>query len=86
MKTWLTLTELAQLTGGQIATGCRVRVDGCEGTICADPYFYGRMAVYFDGTDEYAINITDSRREILVHRSAIDHTNHIKENNHETHN
>lgn len=80
MKTWLTLTELAQLTGGQIATGCRVRADGREGTICADPYFYGRMAVHFDGTDEYAINITDDRaREILVHRSAIDHTNHIKE-------
>ena len=80
MKTWLTLTELAQFTGGQIATGCRVRVDGREGIICADPYFHGRMAVYFDGTDEYALNIAGDRaREILVHRSAIDHTNGIKE-------
>ena len=86
MKTWLALTELAQLTGGQIATGCRVRVDGREGTVCVDPYFYGRMAVYFDGTDEYALNIADSRREILVHHSAINHTNGIKENTNETHN
>lgn len=80
MKTWLTLTEVAQLTGGQIATGSRVRVDGREGTICVDPCFYGRMAVHFDGTDEYALNITDDRaREILVHHSAVEHTNGIKE-------
>lgn len=80
MKEWFTLKEFNKYAGGQIATGCRVRVDGREGTVCADPYFYGRMAVHFDGTDEYAINITGDRaREILVHRSAIDHTNHIKE-------
>lgn len=85
MKTWLTLTEVAQLTGGQIATGSRARVDGRDGTICADPYFYGRVAVHFDGTDEYALNITDGLREILVHHSAINHTNGIKETSHETH-
>lgn len=80
MKEWLTLKELAQLTGGQIATGCRARVDGREGTVCVDPYFYGRVAVRFDGTDEYALNITGSRREILVHHSSVEHTNGIKEN------
>lgn len=80
MKTWLTLTELAEHTGGQIGTGSRVRVDGREGTICVDPYFYGRVAVHFDGTDEYALNITDDRREMLVHHSAVEHTNGIKEN------
>lgn len=85
MKTWLTLKEFNEHAGGQIATGCRVRVDGREGTVRADPYFYGRMAVRFDGTDEYALNITDSRREILVHHSAINHTNGIKETSHETH-
>lgn len=79
MKTWLTLTELAELTGGQIGTGSRVLLDGREGTVCVDPCFYGRMAVRFDGTDEYALNITDDRREILVHHSAINHTNQIKE-------
>lgn len=80
MKTWLTLKEFNKYAGGQIATGSRVRVDGHEGTICVDPYFYGRMAVHFDGTDEYAINITDDRaREILVHHTSVEHTNHIKE-------
>lgn len=73
------LDELAEHTGGQIAAGCRARVDGRDGTVCADPYFYGRVAVHFDGTEEYAINITDDRREILVHHSAINHTNGIKE-------
>lgn len=86
MKEWLTLTEVAEHTGGQIATGSRARVDGREGMVCADPCFYGRMAVHFDGTDEYALNITDGLREILVHRSAIDHTNHVKENPNEPHN
>lgn len=86
MKEWLRLDELAELTGGQIATECRVRVDGREGTVCADPCFYGRVAVRFDGTDEYALNITDDRREILVHHSAINHTNGIKENLNETDN
>ena len=80
MKEWLTLTEVDQLTGGQIATGSRVLLDGREGMVCVDPYFYGRMAVHFDGTDEYALNITDGLREILVHHSAINHTNGIKEN------
>lgn len=85
MKEWMRLDELAELTGGQIGTGCRVLLDGREGTVCVDPCFYGRMAVHFDGTDEYALNITDDRaREILVHHSAINHTNRIKETSHET--
>lgn len=85
MKTWLTLKEFNKYAGGQIGTGSRVLLDGREGTVCADPYFYGRVAVHFDGTDEYAINITDDRREILVHRSAVEHTNGIKENPNEPH-
>lgn len=79
MKEWLTLKEFNEHTGGQIATECRVLLDGRDGTICVDPCFYGRMAVHFDGTDEYALNVTDSRREILVHHSAVEHTNGIKE-------
>lgn len=81
MKEWMRLDELAEHTGGQIAAGCRVILDGREGTICEDPYFGGRMAAHFDGTDAFALNITGDRaREILVHRSAIGHTNHVKEN------
>lgn len=83
MTEWLTLQEFAALTSGALATGCRMKIDGREGTVTVDPVFGTNPAVKFDGTEEHALNITDSRREILVHHTAVEHTNGIKETSHE---
>ena len=79
MTEWLTLQEFADLTDGVLATGCRMKIDGREGTVTVDPVFGTNPAVQFDGSEEHAVNITDTGRKVLVHRSAVNHTNQTKE-------
>lgn len=69
---WLTLQEANELTGGRVAWGSRLLVDGQEATLTPDPLTGTMVAAQITGTPHVVLNL--GAHHVLIHRTAVEHT------------